>query len=289
METTTQNDNSDPTPQQTNIETDEIDNISSFLANPHNYSPPYNELCLKLHACAAYGFDDCIENTLKDMEELNENRFHNEINTNSTSNLLHRDKTNHIDCKDPNYLTPLMWAAESHSLVGVSKLCKMGANINAKDALGQTALHLALGQLNNEKLNDKEKIAQFNQGKDVINTLLKYGSDVNAQMENSDNITPLFFSTVPSVTKQLLEKGSKVDAIGPYGFTPLLLAASRCDIDTAQILIQDGGANPNFRSSEIDISAAEIAKQQMKSDQATSDRVFYNRCKQFLEYLNQFN
>jgi ankyrin repeat protein len=78
-----------------------------------------------------------------------------------------------INVTDKNGMTPLMWAAQSNQLAVVNALIEYGANVNASDKMGETALtHLC---------------ESFYTSPEVVKVLLDAGANVNAK--NSDGNT----------------------------------------------------------------------------------------------------
>ena len=64
----------------------------------------------------------------------------------SIINHLYQKKVPHIDSRDENGKTPLMWAIHNSHLSVVKLLFKLGAKFNLADSEGNTALHLAISK-----------------------------------------------------------------------------------------------------------------------------------------------
>lgn len=151
-----------------------------------------------------------------------------------------------------------------------------GAMINITDASDQTALHLAVA------------FQKF----DAAVKLIQCGAKVNVQDEKG--LTPLYTSIIlnncrlvqlllkngarllPSqyllsftirnrmmdMTKLLIEAGENVNGRDPIGWTPLLLAINKCDIDTMEYLIANGA---QMNENDYVLKELHIAVQQSNS------------------------
>ncbi len=110
-----------------------------------------------------------------------------------------------------HYQTPLMDAAFSNVPEIVTALIQAGADVNAKDRYGRTALGIAV-----ERSTTPE----------IVRVLIQAGADVNAK----DGIgwPPLMYaaglSLSPEIVKLLIDNGAEVNAKNSSGRTPLMLA-----------------------------------------------------------------
>ncbi|MCY3873559.1 MAG: ankyrin repeat domain-containing protein [Rhodobacteraceae bacterium] len=117
----------------------------------------------------------------------------------------------------------------------VRQCVEAGAELDARDVLGNTPLHLAVGERANP---------------DVVQVLLDSGADPNAR--NDYDVTPLHVApgieTWPDVVRMLLSAGADPNALDRYGLTPLHLAVGVGAGAEAVQLLLDAGADPNARA-----------------------------------------
>jgi ankyrin repeat protein len=133
-------------------------------------------------------------------------------------------------------MTPLM-AAETLPITWA--LLEAGANPNARDRTGRTALHYAV---------------KMREGAAIIPLLVRAGADVNARADEPGKITPLFSAienyiespekkAAEAVIRVLASAGADINAADGKGATALNIATARNQGDLAKILIELG-ANP---------------------------------------------
>jgi ankyrin repeat protein/tetratricopeptide (TPR) repeat protein len=125
--------------------------------------------------------------------------------------------------------TPLITAAENGHKAMVELLLERGADINAKDKRGMTALHLA---------------AQHG-FQAVVEALIAHKADVNAL--DDGRRTPLAVAAAykrASVVQQLLQAGANPNLVDGYGATCLADAAGNGSPESVKVLLA-AGANPN--------------------------------------------
>lgn len=145
-------------------------------------------------------------------------------------------------------MTALHWAAEHGSVDMTDMLLHAGANPAALTRLGDyTPLHLA---------------ARSGHGA-VAERLLGAGADAEART-STGGVTPLHFGaaagSVP-VVRALLDAGAEVDVTDEArGQTPLMFAASAGRVPALQVLL-DAGADPSVTSSVVDIPSMAAADQ----------------------------
>ena len=143
-------------------------------------------------------------------------------------------------------MTALHWAAEAGDVEMVGMLLYAGANLQGVTRLGDyTPLHLA-----------------SKAGKDrVVAQLLEAGADPSAYTTTGD-VTPLHFAAASGSTatvEALLDHGADVDVTESVrGQTALMLAAGRNRVAVVQLLL-DQGADPSILTYVVDIPALQRA------------------------------
>ena len=125
---------------------------------------------------------------------------------------------------DERRITPLMYAAENGSVESMRILIDAGADVNAQNAFGSTALMWSVA--------DPAK----------VRLLLDRGADVNSVARSGRTALIVAGFTNPSaeVVKLLLAKGAKADVMDARHVTPLNAATFGDDTATVRLLIDDG-------------------------------------------------
>ena len=162
--------------------------------------------------------------------------------------------------------TPLMYAAAVGSVEAMTRLIDGGANVNAANSQGATALmwgatemakvRLLLGRGADAKAVAKSGktalalAAASDRSGDIVRLLLTNGADVKA--------VDGFKSTVLHAAaggndidtiRQVLDAGLDVNAVNFPGFTPLMLSASQGNLEAVKLLLAKG-ANVNAVSGD---------------------------------------
>lgn len=126
---------------------------------------------------------------------------------------------------------PLADAAEQRDKAGVRKLIETGANVNAAQVDGTTALHWAA----------------FHDDAEMAGSLVRAGANPNAL--NRYGMSPLAQACTnggDAIVKLLLEAGADANTTLKGGETALMLAARSGNVETVAALLARG-ANPNAR------------------------------------------
>ena len=126
---------------------------------------------------------------------------------------------------DNRQVTPLMAAAEAGSVEAMQALIARGADINAQNAVGSTALMWSVSDARKVRL------------------LLDHGADVNHAARSGRTTLMVASFTNPSaeVVRMLLAKGADVKAADKREWTALNAAAFGNDTESLRLLIEAGG------------------------------------------------
>ncbi len=158
--------------------------------------------------------------------------------------------------------TPLIVATQREHVPVVRLLLSRGANVNAHDDRGQTALMyvsnddiarllIQRGADINAKGDDGAAMLMRAAGEgrvEVVRVLLSRGAAVDAT--DARGWTPLMAAIdqgFPEVARVLIQKRAGVNAQDDRGWTPLIHAASAKDKGTLKLLLEKG-ANPNIKN-----------------------------------------
>ena len=158
------------------------------------------------------------------------------------------ERGENINVKHDKGFTLLMIAASESDNPEITKLLlNAGADVNAKDKQGVTALMKALK----------------NGKPEIIKILLNSGAKVNDK-EKESGVTPLMIaahSNSPEVIKMLLDAGANVnDSENDHGLTPLMIAAmNNTNPEVIKILLQ-AGADINAKLKTYGATARDLAK-----------------------------
>jgi ankyrin repeat protein len=157
-------------------------------------------------------------------------KFYSAIRENNLTQLkalLHQNENapkGSANLADDRGITPLMYAAEIGSLDAMRLLIDGGADVNAQNAFGSTALLWSVS--------DPAK----------VRLLLDHGAQVNAVAKSGRTALIVAAYTNPSaeVVKLLLARGAKVDVIDRLHVTPLNAATFGNDTATVRLLLEAG-------------------------------------------------
>jgi uncharacterized protein len=151
-------------------------------------------------------------------------------------------------------MTALHWAADRGDAELASVLLYAGANPEAGTRIGRyTPLHIAARQAR----------------RDVVRVLLGAGANPVARTTNS-GATPLHLAAAsgdPEIVSAMLEHGADPDITeGAWGQTPLIFAASNNRTEAIRVLLA-AGADPNKSARSVDVTEWEAA------DRAAAERL----------------
>lgn len=134
------------------------------------------------------------------------------------------DQKASVDVADDHEITPLMYAAENGSLDAMRLLIDRGADVNAQNAFGSTALMWSAS--------DAAK----------VRLLLDHGAQVNTAAKSGRTALIIAAFTNPSaeVVRLLLAKGAKVDVMDKRHVTPMNAATFANDTATIRLLLEAG-------------------------------------------------
>lgn len=143
-----------------------------------------------------------------------------------------------VDIPNPEEFgwTPLIYAVTSDNPNVVAAILAGGADVNARDDSGQTALFSAIFQ-------SEERPAKI----EMLHMLIEAGADIDARSDAQ--WTPLLDATGGGNHKAmriLIARGADVNAQNKYGRTPLMVAVMNNKPEAIRILLASG-ANRNLR------------------------------------------
>jgi uncharacterized protein len=157
-------------------------------------------------------------------------------------------------------------AAQDGDMTAVKELLAKGANVNAKDDKGRTALLW---------------VAPARDNPEMVKVLIAKGADVNAK--DNDGETALMIAASqsnPGIMAELLDAGAEVDATNKAGGTALMAAAFRANTEEIKTLLAKG-ADRKLKDKK-GRTAFDVAKEGSKN---YSDGENAKRFAEALEYL----
>jgi ankyrin repeat protein len=177
------------------------------------------------------------------------------------------------DVNAPKGWPPLICASESGNNEVVKLLLQNGANINAKNVRGMSALSRAIYDGNfdtvkillangadiesKDDLGDTPLIIATSRNLELLRNLLDMGA--NANSTNSHFETALMRAYSVDEVRALLDHGAELDKKDKRGMTSLMYAASRRNLEKVSLLLERG-AEVNARNAQGETALA-IAKQ----------------------------
>jgi len=125
--------------------------------------------------------------------------------------------------RDSKDITPLMYASETGTVAEMRVLLEHGADVNAQNAFGSTALMWSVYDVQKVRL------------------LLEHGADVNIAAKSGKTALLIALARQsPEVARLLLTKGADRSAVDKSGVTALLAAVKGNDIATITMLVEAG-------------------------------------------------
>jgi ankyrin repeat protein len=140
-----------------------------------------------------------------------------------------------LDLRDEGGKTALLRAAGAENAGMVKVLVEHAADVQAADARGVTALHLAAAA------------PQDARSRPMVSALLAAGADVHAQ--NAFGLTPLFAAASKATVELLLDAGADIEHRDRSGNTPLTYAAMTWRPHAMRALLERG-ADPEAANLE---------------------------------------
>jgi ankyrin repeat protein len=138
------------------------------------------------------------------------------------------------------YTTALILALSMSDADGVRYLISNGADVNMRDARGQSPLEATIvGRLRGHEFDD----ALRPHDQEKMRLLLEAGADVRARAKDEDRRTPLHQaagSDRDDLAALLIAHGADLTALSESGWTPLHYAAQQGSTAVVEVLLQNG-------------------------------------------------
>uniref|UniRef100_UPI003F4B811D ankyrin repeat domain-containing protein n=1 Tax=Brachyspira catarrhinii TaxID=2528966 RepID=UPI003F4B811D len=159
---------------------------------------------------------------------------YNKNHTQELKNIINLIKENYKNL-DMQYI--LTEASKKLCIEIIELVLRLGADINAKNKYGYTALCEACLELDN---NPKE--STINKRLEIVKYLINRGADVNGKSDF--NFTPLIYASSSSgsliIVDYLVRNGAEINFNNSYGYSPLCYACKYGYFDTVKYLVEKG-------------------------------------------------
>jgi ankyrin repeat protein len=233
-----------------------IEKMRTLIEQGADVNAKYTDDLTLLHYAAGRGNKDCVELLLAKGAAVDAKggKAHTNPALSVVTGILPA-----MLLTPPLYETPLHRAAEQGYPEVIEILLAHGADINAKNAEGETPLLLASGYLFPSKTEytvSGKRIVKEHHSEETIKLLLERGADVNIAGGKVAGIsmkwTPLHYAVREKnkeVTKLLLDRGANINAPDHVGYTPLHEAVmfGKADKELVKLLL-DRGADVNAQA-----------------------------------------
>ena len=159
-----------------------------------------------------------------------------------------------VDARDMFGRTPLMLAClldnEDYGYRMAKLFMKAGAFLNMRDNMNRTALHYAC-------MKGREKMVKMLLLEDNIDIGIQDNDGHNALMHATLSGNPVI---VENIIGFMVKFGLPIDERNAMGYTPFLLACKFGHFVSAHYLLTKGGAQPDIRDTECNLTAKEWIK-----------------------------
>lgn len=196
-------------------------------------------------------------------------RFYQAIRNDDLSTLRGLVKASTVNSKDQRESTPLMYAAAYGSIDAMKMLIGAGADVNAKNSFGATALMWCVNDMAKVRLlldkganvNTRSKqgrtplmIASAGDGNsDVVKLLVDKGADISVKdNSNSTALLEAVDANDNATIRLLIEKGADVNARNKSGDTALMIASSYGNVEIMRTLLSKGADVNAVSAAETD-------------------------------------
>jgi ankyrin repeat protein len=163
-----------------------------------------------------------------------------------------------LNSHKPSFQLSLIEAVKENHIITVKALLAAGADVNTRDKLEESLLHMAAVRGYKEmssmliaegaKVNARDKrgltplhAAAWGGYEEILTLLINKGADINSR--SADGMTPLHVAALAGHTKiidHLILKGAEINARSADGMTPLHAAAFKGHLAAVESLVANG-------------------------------------------------